>query len=142
MDQDCIEQPQLFQDAADKATSLATDRDLAKVDLETEYAQLDQKYRKGAMDRGEKITDKTVDSLINGTASYIEQKKNYIIMKTLAYHADNEKTAYEQRKSMLEYIIRLFLSDYYSDVDTSHEKASGPTRAIMANKIKKELYNK
>ena len=134
LDECCIQQPQLFQDAADEASERAEERDLAKVDMDTTYAELDGEIRKG-----DKKTEKEIESLINSDDMYIEAKKNYVEARKLASLADNLKTAYEQRKSMLEYTIRLFLSEYYSDVDSKPDNLS---RSIGASKIKKELYKK
>jgi hypothetical protein len=143
LDQDCIEQPQLFQDAADAASVLAEERDIAKMDMDTCYATMDIELRQEATDKGERITDKAVDSLINASDEYIEAKRFFLEKRKDASLADNERTAYEQRKSMLEYLIKLYLSDYYSDVDTVVNKTMDQlSKNIMAGQIKKELYSK
>lgn len=137
LDECCIQQPQLFQEAADEASYVAEQRDLSKIDMETTFADLDIEFRKKASERGEKLTDKAIESLINSDKSYIAAKEEYIHARKVAAEADNKKTAYEQRKSMLEYIIRLYLSEYYSDVETRPDVLS---KGIMTSRIKKELY--
>ena len=137
LDDDCIRQPQLFQEAADEATEAAEQRDLAKLDMETTLAELDLGFRKSALERGDKVTDKTVESLVNNDERYIKVKEDYIHSRMLASLADNKKTAYEQRKSMLEYVIRLYLSEYYSDVESNPDALS---KKIAAGSIKKTLY--
>jgi hypothetical protein len=137
LDEDCIRQPQLFQEAADEATNAAEQRDLAKLDMETTLAELDLTFRREASGKGERLTDKAIESLVNNDERYIKSKEDFIHTKMLASLADNKKTAYEQRKSMLEYIIRLYLSEYYSDVESNPDVLS---RKIAAGGIKKTLY--
>lgn len=137
LDTACMEQVQLFQDAADRASDLAELRDLAKITMETIYAELDGKIRKEGVEKGEKITDKSIEAIINRNPDYIEAKKSYIEARTKASKANNEKSGYKERKSLLEYMIRLYLSSYYSDVETRPEVLS---RKMGAEKIKKELY--
>lgn len=116
LDNECITQPELYASYSDMAISSAEERDLARLEMETLEATLDEKIRLEYRDRGEKVTEKVVETSILRNTDYIEAQLKYIKKKTEAAKLDAMRQAFEQRKSMLEMVCRLFLGEYYSDI--------------------------
>lgn len=133
LDEECIKQPQLYWEAAKLAADLAEKRDAAKIDMEVLYGELFESLKNS------KASDKTVEAMILSNPAYIEARRYFVKCKADAYKASALEGGYEQRKYMLEYIIKLYLSEYFSEVNSKMDTLS---KSISARKIKEELYTK
>lgn len=140
LDQECVEQSQKFADAATDAVDLAEERDKQKLTVDQLYATLYEKVRTEAITAGDKITEARIDAKITLDPAYQDAQLKYISLKANASRADVTKTAFEQRKSMLELTCKLFLSEYFSDV--SVKVGVDTSKAIETEAIKDAIRRK
>jgi hypothetical protein len=112
LDDELLTQPQLYQRYSDELAICEGERDAIKFELEQIEAELSGKYRK----ENTKVTEKALKDLVILDAEYTDYFKKYIIAKTKAKKLSGFVTALEQRKSSLEYLIKLFLAGYFGEV--------------------------
>lgn len=133
LDEECIHQPELYSDVALEAVKAAEERDMKKFEMERKYAELDRTYRLA----GEKQSNPQIDAAVTRDPSYQEAQIEYLRTKAIAAEKDVYRTAFEQRKTMLELVCRLFLADYFSDV--SVKVGNKVSREKMTDAIEKEV---
>ena len=136
LDTECIQQSQLFMEAGAKYVEAAEQRDIAKLEMETVWAELDKNMREAAAERKEKMTEGAIENSIQRHPSYQAAHLHYIHKKAQADYAEIRKRAFEQRKSMLELVCKLYLSEYFSDINVKGGKLS---QEIELETIKKEV---
>ena len=116
LDTECCLQPGLFAEWAEKSVEAHDQRDRAKLKVEQIYAMIDNEIRKQASERGEKITEKQIESRIILDSRYIQAQEEYLKYSKDAATLLVARQAFEQRKGMIEMVCRLFMSEYFSEV--------------------------
>jgi hypothetical protein len=120
LDAECLDQPRKFMKwSADYADSLA-ERDRADQKLEVTKAQVEQEVRKNPELYGlDKVTEASIKAAVTisrevdvAFEEWVEAKHRVGIMMAA-------REALEQRKNMLENLVKLFLSGYWSDPKVS-----------------------
>lgn len=130
LDQCALEQPELFAEWATRWADAVNDRDRAKDKLSLVKSECDGDVRESPRNFGwvsEKApTEAFIASAIIGHPDYVDANDSYLD----ACHEVNilsiAKEAFEQRRKMIEVLVQLYMSSYYSgnkDFDKSYQAA-------------------
>jgi len=117
LDDECLRQPMLFAKYSELYTEAIHQRDVAKRKIEEVYSRLDSKYRSQFIEKGAKFTEKVIETLVNSDEGYRQVYKEYLETKKTSETFGNLKESFHQKKSMLELMCKLYLSNYYADIE-------------------------
>lgn len=122
LDDEIINQPTLFVQAADLSALAFSRRDEAKAALDQTYAIVCDSIRTEAAKRGEKLTEARVKELGEQDQDYINATNEYLALKRKADEAYNMREGYDQRARMLKELVALHLAGYWSSSSASGSK--------------------
>jgi hypothetical protein len=112
LDIEWIKQPQLYMQYAEQLAEADRKKQQAKEKLEVQKALTDKEIRENALS---KMTEVMVQAGITLDSEYIKVLENYR-EKCYEYNIVSAAVkAFEQRKSALENLVKLYLSGYFSD---------------------------
>jgi len=115
LDLDCIDQPMLFMKYAKEAAETRRSLDLEKEKLDVAKAEVDKAIRMNPYAYGiEKVTEGAISSAILTDAKYQRAYKHYLDLKYDYNMARNAVKAFNQRKDMLEALIKLHGQQYFA----------------------------
>lgn len=116
LDLDCLEQPALMLKYTKHLAEMKRQVDEAKEALSITKAEVDRKIREHPESYGieGKATENAISSAILTEDDYQEASKAYIDANYEANMADGAVKAFEQRKNMLEALIRLHGQSYFA----------------------------
>ena len=137
LDQECIEQAQKYLEYAEEAVETARVKNEASVRLDELRAQTELRIRSGAAELGTKVTEGIIASRVEVDGDYLTAQLELIQLKANAAKAEAKREAMEQRKNMLEWVCRLYLSEYYSDAVVKGKHGIAENIAVSA--IKEQL---
>lgn len=140
LDEECIRQPVLFDLHAQKLIPLYKERDSLKLAIEQLAAQLDGIIRESASAEGKKLTEAKIQGEITNNTQYQNLNIKYINICTECKEKEAIRDAFQQKKDMLKLLIELYISGYWSTVETKVVK-NVKTNALeerLANKIKED----
>jgi len=137
LDQECIEQAQKYLEYAEEAVETAKVRNEASVRLDELRAQTELRIRNEALGAGVKVTEGIIASRVEVDGDYLVAQLELVQLKANAAKAEAKREAMEQRKSMLEWVCRLYLSEYYSDAVVKGKP--GVVNDIAVSAIKEQL---
>ena len=116
LDLECIDQPRKFLRWAEALAEATAEKDRADQKLEVTKAQIEQEVRANPEGSGiEKVTEATIKSFVTTSPKVAVAQDRWIEAKHRVNILFAAKEALEQRKSMLENLVKLFLSGYWSD---------------------------
>lgn len=116
LDAECMDQPRRFIHWAEALAEASSVRDRMDQSLDVTLAQTEMKVRKDPTAYGlEKVTDASVKALVTIDPFVVKAEELLIQAKHRVNILFAAKEAFEQRKSMLENLVKLFLSGYWSD---------------------------
>jgi hypothetical protein len=120
LDEELIQHPEVFYRVADKVAYLVSQRDAAKQDLAEVEARVDAQIRHDLEVRGEKVTERMVDSEKVLHQQVIKAKKTLHALNDQLGQWQALKEAYQQRGYVLKDLVQLYISNYFgSDVSSS-----------------------
>ena len=131
-----VEQPELYAKWSTIWADAVQERDHAKEDLNVTRADLDMKVRKSwdILGFDKKPTDMAITTWICAHADY--RKANFILIQKT--HATNvleaAKWSFQHRKDSLDNLVKLFLSNYYSDSKAVGQDARDMLRDMRQDK--------
>jgi len=143
LDVECLRQPTLFMEYAEAAAEARRDMDSAKERMEVMRASIDGDVRKNPIEfigEGIKVTEATISAAVIQSVEYQESIKEYLEDKHDYELLSAAVKAFEQRKSTLEYLIRLNGQQYFSgpdsprDLKTEYGRFVGDTKKEMTRK--------
>ena len=123
LEEEWMYQPSRFQKYARILSNKIHERDRMKQVIEIERAKIEKRIRKEPSDFGlEKATDSAVNAIVNTNKEIrlLNKKLNRLNYEVNRY--SGIKAAFEQKKSALEYLTRLYLAGYFADRRTTTEK--------------------
>lgn len=132
-----VEQPELYAKWSKAWADAVKERDHAKENLSIVKADLDMKIRKSwdILGFDKKPTDMAITTWICAQNEY--RKANFLLIQST--HAVNvleaAKWAFQHRKDSLDNLVRLFLSNYYSD-----SKAVGKEARDMLSDMRQKKH--
>ena len=136
LDVECLEQPKLMMKYTAKSAQVKMERDQAKELLDVVRADMDKEIRTNPDKFGiEKLTETVVSNTILTTPAYKTAMKNFLEAKYEADVVAGAVAAIEQRKSMLEALIKLHGQSYFAG-------PSIPRNLSMEKKMREEQQKK
>ena len=125
LDEECINQPVLYDRYASQVPDSVYGMDQAKLDMEVLKADLYKKNIALAIkDGGKKPTDKSLESDILLDSDFQKVQDIYYEAKKKAEKAKAVREAFMQRKEMIRGLIELHNSTYFSRVETKTDKSA------------------
>ena len=116
LDLECLNQPRLFTKWADKLADAVAERDRADQKVEVVKAEVEQSIRVNPQKYGiDKVTEATIKSYVTTSQEVNKAIEDWIQAKHVVGLLMSAKEAMEQRKSMLEELVKLYLSGYWAD---------------------------
>jgi hypothetical protein len=124
LDEDCIEQPNLYFHASNGFALAMAKRDDIKRRLELLGSQIDEEVRLRSSAEGEKKpTEPEIKHIIIRDKRYQDMSRDYIESCLVANEWKSLKASFENRKDMLEVMQRLYSSGYWGEVSGVGERS-------------------
>ena len=115
LDIEWLQQPSLFLKYSEAAAEARRDLDLAKERLDVIRAQIDKEIREDPEKFGvKKITEAVVSNTIVVQEKYRQVYQEYVDLKYQADLLTRVVSAFDQRKSALENLVRLYGQSYFA----------------------------
>ncbi len=114
LDNECMAQPQRFNDAAQESARAASRRDEAKDVLKTVEAEVEFDIRKKAEASGEKLTEPAVKAKVQLSARRQVAFKAYLEASLDADKWEALKESFKDRSFMVRELAGLWLAGYYA----------------------------
>ncbi len=140
LDEECLRQPVLFEMYSQKLTPLYKLRDELKFEMEVFRAKLDGIIREEASAEGKKITEATILNEISRNVQLIDFQTKYLNICTEIKEGEVIRDAFLQRKEILKLLVELFVSQYWSSIETPiiRNKKSDILKNKLEQKIKED----
>jgi phage I-like protein len=140
---DCANQSEYFLKFADQLPKLYEAKQNAKDELDEAVSKISlmirakpEKYIDG------KITDKAISDKANIDPKVIKAKRNLVKAETKFKRAENRARAFDQRRSMIKYIVELYHDQYWTTESLSDEDELNEKFREEVNKRNRKKSNK
>lgn len=140
LDIECLRQPSLFMEYSELCAEARLEMDKKKERVEVVRAEIDSAIRtspKNYITQDVKVTETSIAGTVVRQPEYRDAVKDYIEAKNRYELLNSVVKAFEQRKSTLEYLIRLHGQQYFSGPDSPRD-LKGEYGKFM-QKTKKEI---
>jgi hypothetical protein len=117
LEQDCEEQAVMFYKAARASADAISRRDWAKQALSELESELDAKIRHDAEVAGDRITEGSIKSQIKLERRYQAAAAEVAKLSIEVGKWAALRESYDHRKEMLKLMVRLYLANYFSDIE-------------------------
>jgi len=114
IDLDIAQQPELFSDVSDLAADTRAEAKAAKANLDAKKADIAIQYRRGLISTDVKITETSVTALVDKHEDVVACKLAVIEAERTASKMDGLVGAYEQKRSMIKYMVELMLHEMFN----------------------------
>jgi len=142
LDIECLDQPQMMMKYAKKLATLKLERDQLKEEVDLVRAEQDKAIREDPESFGlVKITETAINNTILTTKEYKSVMKEYLQAKFEVDTCQGAVSAIEQRKSMIEALIKLHGQQYFAgpsiprQLNEEREKRSENVQKKIASKM-------
>jgi hypothetical protein len=116
LDAECLDQPRKFMEWSQDYADAVSEQDRADQKLEVVKAQVEMEARKNPESFGlEKVTDNSIKAAVTMSKKVMEAHEAWVMTKHQVNVLRAGREALEQRKTMLENLVKLFLSGYWAD---------------------------
>lgn len=115
LDNEVVQQPELYRKAGRAAAMAASVRDLAKYEMEAACAEADARIRAAMGREGEKVTEALVKARVLLDKTYRAAQRRYLDARLAADNAEVDKESFAQRAWMMKEIVSLHNANYYAD---------------------------
>lgn len=141
LDAECMDQPRKFMEWSENLADAMAELDRADQKLDVKKAQVEQDIRKDP-DKYyvDKVTDASVKAAVTVDGQVKEAHEAWVQAKHQVGILMAARGAMEQRRSMLENLVKLFLSGYWADPKVKPEHKE--TMAKESFEKQKEALNK
>jgi hypothetical protein len=129
LDEALVEQPDLYYHVADAYVTAVAERDASKLDLEQATAELDEQYRKKAVEEEEKLTEAALRNKIISTPRIQKLEKDLLYLRAEADRWQALKEAFQQRSFMLRELVAMYVRRLG---DLTIERGSHDARSALA----------
>lgn len=134
LDKELVSQAQLFMSYGEDHAEAVAERDLLKRRLEVERAQKALLIRKQPDEYGfTKVTDKAVEALIDTDKDIVALENIFIEARKQVMILDTAKEAFDQRRSTLIMLCKLYLGEYAGDPTVSSKDVEEKEPNLRAN---------
>jgi hypothetical protein len=117
LERDCEEQAEMFYHVARASAEAVSRRDWAKQALSELESELDAKIRHQADVAGDRITESAVKAQIKLEKRYQRAAAEVAKLNTEVGRLVALRESYDHRKEMLKLMVRLYLANYFSDIE-------------------------
>ncbi len=123
LDFECIDQPQRFMKWSKKFADAVRERDLAKRQCSVIRSQINADIRVRPAEYGidSKVTEGAITATLEMVEDVVNAEKAVIDSQYDVNIYSGAKEAFDQRKSMLERLINLYISGYWSSPKVTNE---------------------
>lgn len=118
LEEECVKQVDLYWFYADLVAEKKSQIDQLKNHLEVTTAQKELGFRNNPPN-GMKVTESTIQALINSDFEVTEIKDNISAVQHKLYMAQAAVAALDQRKSELDNLVQLWIKSYYSNIQST-----------------------
>jgi hypothetical protein len=132
LDQEWVNQPQLFMQYAQAAREARAEVDEAKERLKLTEAEVDSHVRQTTL----KMTEAAVKAAILQHPRYQEANKQYLEAKNSCEILDVAVEGFHQRKAALENLVRLYGMEYYSMPKAESGDGAEGTKRVTRNMVR------
>jgi hypothetical protein len=140
LDTECLDQPRRFMVWSEQLATASAERDRTEQQRKIIEAQVEQKIRGNPDAYGGKLTEAGIKSHITINSEVIDAQKAEIDASYRVNVLLSAKQAFEQRRSMLENLVKLFLSGYWAEPKIKEEEGQALTKA--SSEEQKAVLNK
>lgn len=131
LDEELVEQPQLFYHAAQQYVLASSRRDAAYDEIKLTEAALNEEVRRELLKLNDKVTEAMVNSSVISHPMRVKAIEDHLAAKKEADEWSALKEAFGQRAYMLRDLVQLFVANYFA---TSSVSTDNPKRGeIVAN---------
>jgi len=117
LDYECMRQSMLYAEASERLATTTFKKDTCKEELETLKCEIDMEVRADPESFG--LMAKPTESAIRAASliekRIVEKTEEFLSLTYLANEAMGIKNAFEHKKTMLELLVKLYISGYYAD---------------------------
>lgn len=111
LDGSLVEQPDLYYHVAEQFALAVANRDTSKLELEEAQAELDEQYRKKALEDDVKITEAALSKKLIATPRIQELERALLATRAEADKWQALKEAFQQRSFMLRELVSIRISN-------------------------------
>jgi len=128
LDEECAQQPQLYEEACDLQAVAKANAKAAKHFLEQVRAEVMLDYRSGKTTSEVKITETSIVALADAHEDVIDAKQALVDAEKESWRCDGLVGAFDHRRSMLSNECGLYESQYYhtGEIRPRHAKKPNP----------------
>lgn len=140
LDQEILQQPQLYMKWATRASEATDDKEIAKDKLEILKNRFEKKIRKNPAkyDITDRVTEGAIKTVILNSLEIRRATTKIINLTSIERTLNEAKNAFKQRQRMLESLVKLKTDLWYSDVKTT-EGYKEKERSDIKRRISKSL---
>lgn len=140
LDAECLDQPHRFMTWSKQWADAIAERDRLEQKVKIVEAQVEQNIRNNPESYGGKLTEAGIKSLVTTSSEVIQIREELIEISHQANTLLAARQAMEQRRSMLENLVKLFLSGYWADPKIKQETSQALTQT--ESERQREALNK
>lgn len=142
--EDAQRQPSLAEEAGETAASLRAEARRKRLYVDETKSHVERAVRADPESHGlTKTTEAAIASAVTGSADVIGAQREAIAADELADKAVAVRDAYEHRKRMIGDEVRLYLANYWGDIEEREmDRASGATAGQRESRIRRRRAEK
>ena len=133
LDEECSRQPDLYYEETKNIGSMVEEKSLAELELKELEANVELVIRS----REDKPTEAKIKALVTKNKKVKAKRREVIKCQSRINDAMNMKHSLEQKKSMIEWLGRLYIGEYWSDVNIPTENYSREGMKQSIDKLKR-----
>ena len=145
LDLECLDQSSLMMEYGELLAAAKQKRDKAKEAMDVVRSEIDLEVRKDPGKYGlEKATESAIQNTVTKQASYQEAVSDYLDSKHEADILSGAVNAIEQRKSMLEALVKLHGQQYFAgprvprDLSAERQKKRDQSNSNVSKRLKRK----
>jgi len=139
LDEDCEIQPVLYNYWSDKLTEAKGNRDKLKNEVSLTYAQTEIETRKNPP--GGKVTEGLIRAAVDTNPKIVELEEKLRVSQKEVYTYEAAVEALGHRKSMLDNLVKLYGSNYFSKPEGRKDSNSDNYSQDMRGRLNKDKQN-
>lgn len=134
LERECRDQAVMFYNVSELNTLAQSRRDEAKQKLAEIEAEVDSDIRYDAEVAGERVTEPAIKSQIKLNKRYQKAARELKILQIEVGKLSGLERSYDHRKEMLKLLVRLYLANYFGEIE---ERGSADVRYAKAAHAKR-----
>lgn len=137
LERECEDHSSLYYYYAEQLAEARKTRDFLKDKLKSEQAKVEMQYRTSELTLDCKMTESSISSAVEINSGIQKIKQEFLQADYECNQLQAMEESMKQRKSMLDYLIQLYIREYYSDPTNRRDKYDQGSDEIRKNLNKK-----